>query len=98
MGEAGAITTASEELAERCRVLRDHGQRERYIHVTAEGGNARLDALQAVVLSVKLGWPDRWNDARPRVAARYRDPLARAPPGLPAQPSAAPPPDHPPRP
>jgi dTDP-4-amino-4,6-dideoxygalactose transaminase len=76
MGEAGAITTASESLAERCRVLRDHGQRERYIHVTAEGGNARLDALQAVVLAAKLGRLDRWNDARRQVAAWYRDRLA----------------------
>lgn len=76
MGEAGAITTASEPLAERCRVLRDHGQRERYIHVTAEGGNARLDALQAVVLAAKLGRLDRWNDARRRVAAWYQDRLA----------------------
>jgi dTDP-4-amino-4,6-dideoxygalactose transaminase len=89
MGEAGAITTASGSLAERCRVLRDHGQRERYIHVTAEGGNARLDALQAVVLSVKLGRLDRWNDARRRVAAWYRDRLAGERLVLPAERSGA---------
>jgi dTDP-4-amino-4,6-dideoxygalactose transaminase len=71
MGEAGAITTSSETVAARCRVLRDHGQRERYIHVTSEGGNARLDALQAVVLSAKLKRLDAWNDARRRVAALY---------------------------
>ena len=52
-------------------MLRDHGQRERYIHVTGEGGNARLDALQAVVLSAKLQRLEAWNDARRRVAALY---------------------------
>ena len=71
MGEAGAITTGSAAVAERCRVLRDHGQRERYIHVTGEGGNARLDALQAVVLSAKLQRLEAWNDARRRIAALY---------------------------
>ena len=71
MGEAGAITTGSTSIAERCRVLRDHGQRERYIHVTGEGGNARLDAVQAVVLNAKLKRLDAWNDARRRVAALY---------------------------
>jgi len=89
MGEAGAITTASEELAERCRVLRDHGQRERYIHVTAEGGNARLDALQAVVLTAKLGRLERWNDARRRVAAWYQGRLPGEPLVLPAERSGA---------
>ena len=71
MGEAGAITTGSTSIAERCRVLRDHGQRERYIHVTGEGGNARIDAIQAVVLNAKLKRLDAWNDARRRVAALY---------------------------
>ncbi|PYP74446.1 MAG: erythromycin biosynthesis sensory transduction protein eryC1, partial [Gemmatimonadetes bacterium] len=60
MGEGGAITTGSAAVAERCRVLRDHGQRERYIYVTGEGGNARLDALQAVVLSAKLQRLEAW--------------------------------------
>src|SRR5204863_218004 len=69
--EAGAITTGSAAVAERCRVLRDHGQRERYIHVTGDGGNARLDALQAVVLSAKLQRLEAWNDARRRIAALY---------------------------
>lgn len=71
MGEAGAITTGSAAVAERCRVLRDHGQRERYVHVTSEGGNARLDAVQAVVLTAKLKRLEPWNEARRRVAALY---------------------------
>ncbi len=78
MGEAGAITTGSATVAERCRVLRDHGQRERYIHVTSEGGNARLDAVQAVVLRAKLKRLDMWNEARRRVAALYQERLAGA--------------------
>jgi dTDP-4-amino-4,6-dideoxygalactose transaminase len=79
MGEAGAVTTADARVAERCRVLRDHGQRERYLHVTGEGSNARLDALQAVVLGAKLRRLPAWNDARRRVAARYSEGLAGLP-------------------
>ena len=71
MGEAGSITTADAAVAERCRVLRDHGQQERYIHITGEGSNARLDALQAAVLSAKLQRLEAWNEARRRVAAWY---------------------------
>jgi dTDP-4-amino-4,6-dideoxygalactose transaminase len=76
MGEAGAITTGESAVAERCRVLRDHGQRERYVHVTSEGTNARLDALQAAVLSAKLRRLEEWNDARRRVAGWYQGHLA----------------------
>lgn len=79
MGEAGAVTTADARVAERCRVLRDHGQRERYVHVTGEGSNARLDALQAVVLAAKLPRLSAWNDARRRVAACYGERLAGLP-------------------
>jgi len=77
MGEAGAITTADATVAEQCRILRDHGQRERYIHVTGEGGNGRLDAIQAAVLTVKLRRLDSWNEARRRAAEWYASSLAR---------------------
>lgn len=77
MGEAGAVTTADATVAERCRILRDHGQRERYVHVTGEGSNARLDAIQAVVLSAKLRRLDSWNEARRRVAGWYASGLGR---------------------
>ena len=90
MGEAGAITTADAAVAERCRVLRDHGQQERYIHVTGEGSNARLDALQAAVLSIKLRRLEGWNEARRRVAGWYTTRLAGAGIVLPQEmPSAA---------
>jgi dTDP-4-amino-4,6-dideoxygalactose transaminase len=74
-GEGGAITTADAALAARLRMLRDHGAATRYVHA-AIGTNARLDALQAAVLSVKLPHLDAWNDARRRVAARYDAALA----------------------
>ena len=89
MGEAGAITTASAAIADQARLLRFHGQRERYIHVTGEGGNARLDAMQAVVLSAKLKRLEAWNEARRRIAGWYRDRLAGQDLVLPVEPAAA---------
>jgi dTDP-4-amino-4,6-dideoxygalactose transaminase len=77
MGEAGAVVTADAEVAERCRILRDHGQRERYLHVTPDGSNARLDALQAAVLHVKLRHLDRWNERRRQAARLYAERLAQ---------------------
>src|SRR5262249_16817288 len=48
-GEAGAVTTSDEQLAQRCRRLRDHGQSKKYFH-DFEGYNGRLDAMQAGIL------------------------------------------------
>lgn len=76
IGEAGAVVTADPALAERARALRDHGQGEKYIHVTADGSNARLDALQAAVLDLKLTRLADWNDRRRDVAGRYQAGLA----------------------
>lgn len=69
-GEAGAVTTADTGIAEKVRMLREHGQRVKYYHA-AEGYNGRLDALQAGFLRVKLRHLDGWNAARRKVAARY---------------------------
>jgi len=69
-GEAGAITTNSEEMARRMRMLRDHGQAKKYYH-NVEGCNGRLDALQAGLLSVKLRHLAEWNRGRQEAAARY---------------------------
>ena len=71
IGEAGAVTTQHAELAQRARVLRDHGQIQKYVHVEAEGGNARLDALQAGVLTLKLRRLPEWNERRRHIAAQY---------------------------
>lgn len=85
IGEAGAVVTDDPALAERARVLRDHGQSEKYVHITAEGTNARLDALQAAVLDLKLTRLDDWNDRRRDVARRYGAGLADAPVELPRE-------------
>ena len=73
IGEAGAITTDDEQLARRCRVLRDHGQSRKYVH-EVEGFNNRLDAIQAGVLRVKLRRLAAWTEQR-RESARYYDKL-----------------------
>lgn len=69
-GDAGAMVTRDESLAQRIRMLANHGRKEKYTH-EMEGVNSRLDALQAAILRVKLQHLDRWNEARRRHAARY---------------------------
>ena len=68
-GDGGALTTADPQLAERLRMLANHGQRVKYHHAVI-GCNSRLDALQAAVLEVKLRHLEAYNEAR-RAAARY---------------------------
>ncbi|HEX5444671.1 MAG TPA: DegT/DnrJ/EryC1/StrS family aminotransferase [Pirellulales bacterium] len=74
-GEGGALVTNDARLAARARALRDHGQQRRWRHET-QGYNYRMDALQGAVLQVKLRYLDRWNAARRRRAARYRERLS----------------------
>ena len=69
-GEAGAITTNNARVADRCRMLRNHGQSRKYVH-DVEGYNGRLDAIQAGILDVKLPHLSTWNERRRNVAARY---------------------------
>ena len=69
-GEAGAITTNDEQLAQACRLLRDHGQSKKYFHDIV-GYNGRLDAIQAGFLSVKLKQLSGWNGRRRDCAERY---------------------------
>jgi len=76
-GEAGAVTTNDAGLAQRVRMLRDHGQAKKYYH-HVEGYNGRLDAIQAGILKVKLGRLDTWNASRRQAADRYRDLLTEA--------------------
>ena len=75
LGDAGAVTTGSADLAARIRQLRDHGQERKYVH-RESGWNSRLDGLQAGFLSVKLPHLDGWNAARRRHMDRYRELLA----------------------
>ena len=70
LGDAGAITTADEALAERIRYLRNYGSLIRYKN-DYQGVNSRLDEIQAAVLTVKLPFLDAENDRRSTIAARY---------------------------
>jgi dTDP-4-amino-4,6-dideoxygalactose transaminase len=74
-GDAGAVTTDDEELADRVARLRDHGRTAKYEHAEV-GWGERLDALQAAVLRVKLARLEAGNAARARLARRYDEALA----------------------
>ena len=89
-GEAGAVTTNDEQIAQTCRLLRDHGQAKKYYH-NIEGYNGRLDAIQAGFLSVKLRHLTQWNEQRRESAERYNKLFAGAEQGitLPQQPEWA---------
>lgn len=76
-GDAGLLTTRSEELARRGRSLRAHGMTRRYFHDEV-GWNSRLDTLQAAVLEVKLRYLPQWNARRRQLAARYDELLLAA--------------------
>jgi dTDP-4-amino-4,6-dideoxygalactose transaminase len=75
-GDGGMITTDDGDLADRIRLLRNHGQHPQYEHGLV-GVNSRLDTLQAAVLNVKLPQVDRWAAERRRNAERYRAELQR---------------------
>jgi dTDP-4-amino-4,6-dideoxygalactose transaminase len=70
-GDAGMVTTNDDTIAERARMLRQHGMRRRYHHDEL-GWNTRLDGFQGAVLEVKLKYIAGWNDARRTIAKRYR--------------------------
>jgi dTDP-4-amino-4,6-dideoxygalactose transaminase len=69
-GDGGLVTTQDEALAEKLSQLRNHGMNSRYYHKMV-GGNFRLDAIQAAVLSVKLRHLDEWHAGRRKNADHY---------------------------
>jgi dTDP-4-amino-4,6-dideoxygalactose transaminase len=69
-GDAGMVTTNSSEVAERLRMLRQHGMRRRYYHDEV-GWNARMDGFQGAILGVKLKYIADWNEKRRAVAEQY---------------------------
>jgi dTDP-4-amino-4,6-dideoxygalactose transaminase len=75
-GEAGAVTTNDAGLADKVKMLRDHGQAKKYCH-DVEGYNGRLDAIQAGLLHAKLAHLAKWNTQRRDRAAEYNRLLAR---------------------
>ena len=77
-GDGGMVTTSSESIAEKIRLLRVHGSKKKYYHEKI-GINSRLDEIQAAVLLVKLKYIDGWNALRQKHAADYDRGLAGLP-------------------
>lgn len=77
-GEAGAVTTDDEQVARTIRMLREHGQVQKYYH-DLEGYNGRLDAIQAAFLRIKLRRLEKWNSQRKAAATRYIEMLKGIP-------------------
>ena len=69
-GDAGMVSTNDEQIAERARMLRQHGMRRRYRHDEL-GWNTRLDGFQGAILEVKLKYIAGWNNQRRTIAERY---------------------------
>lgn len=84
-GDGGMVVTNDAQRAEKLRCLRVHGSKPKYHHKIV-GGNFRLDALQAAIVSAKMAHLDEWSAARQRNARRYDSLFAKAglPIGLPA--------------
>ncbi len=83
-GDGGMVLTARDDVAERIRLLRDHGAPRRYTHVEL-GFCSRLDELQAALLRVKVKRLPEWNERRRAIARRYTSALAGLPLGLPVE-------------
>ncbi len=83
-GDGGMVLTARDDVAERVRRLRHHGDAGRYRHVEL-GYCSRLDELQAALLRVKLPRLAAWTEARRRIAARYHARLGGLPLALPIE-------------
>jgi dTDP-4-amino-4,6-dideoxygalactose transaminase len=69
-GEGGAVVTQDEQIANKIRIIRDHGQAQKYYH-DIEGYNGRLDAIQAGVLRIKLKRLEVWTQSRRENATYY---------------------------
>lgn len=70
MGDAGCIVTNNDNLAEKCRLFRNHGEAGKSKH-TIIGFNSRIDGFQAAVLEIKLAYIDDWNKKREMIAQKY---------------------------
>lgn len=88
-GDAGGMVTADERLGNKARMISQHGQTGKKHEHLIEGRNSRMDGLQAAILSVKLKHLPSWNDARRRLAARYRRELQPVVDRMQAEPAAA---------
>ena len=89
LGDAGAVLTNDDELAEKIRMLGNYGSQKKYHH-DLKGFNSRLDEFQAAFLRMKLDHLDEWNTRRKKVATYYQEHLSDAPDlGLPYVPEWA---------
>lgn len=77
-GDAGMVVTNDEALAEKLKMIANHGSNVRYHHEML-GVNSRLDTIQAAILRIKLRYLDQWNDARRKCAAYYSEKLENLP-------------------
>jgi dTDP-4-amino-4,6-dideoxygalactose transaminase len=84
-GDAGAITTDRADIADRIRLLRNYGSREKYVN-EIPGVNSRLDPMQAAILRVKLNHLEEWTNRRRATAAAYAEGLAQTDLVLPHEP------------
>lgn len=84
-GDAGAMLTDDPALAEKIKMIKNYGQRERHHHLI-HGRNSRMDTLQAAMLGVKLPYLEQWNEMRRNHAALYKSLLQGLPVGLPVCP------------
>lgn len=88
-GDAGAITTNDDELADRCRSLRHSGRaKDKAYEYDLEGSTLRMDEVQAAILRVKLRHLPDWTDARQKVASWYEEGLQGLPVVTPPTPPA----------
>lgn len=71
-GEGGAVATNNDELAKKIKLIREHGQSQKYYHDTY-GHNYRMEGIQGAVLGVKLKYLQKWTDERRSVAAKYKE-------------------------
>jgi len=77
-GDGGAILTNDEQIAHKCKMITNHGRKEKYNH-KFEGRNSRLDGIQAAILSVKLGYLEEWTIRRINIAETYCNLLGNIP-------------------
>jgi dTDP-4-amino-4,6-dideoxygalactose transaminase len=71
-GDGGAVVTNNQNLAEKVRLLSQHGSKVKYIHEIA-GYNSRLDGIQAAILNIKMKYIEQWTEARRKNAELYRN-------------------------
>jgi dTDP-4-amino-4,6-dideoxygalactose transaminase len=84
LGDAGMVVTNHLEIAEKVKLLANHGRKEKYLHELI-GYNARLDELQAALLNVKFAHLEEWNEQRRSLAQRYNQAFTKLPLQLPPQ-------------